>query len=80
MFGLNPGTGKASENFYRNVFSLVVFISFAIAILTDSPVFFAAVLIFGTLSRIAVKKSWKNPKFAERIPWIVKHSENSKNT
>ncbi|MDR1481556.1 MAG: hypothetical protein LBI74_02920 [Synergistaceae bacterium] len=71
MFGLNPGVGRASQNFYRNVFALAAFIVFVIALLTDSPIFFATVVVFGTLSRLAVKKNWRNPAFSERLPWLV---------
>lgn len=75
MFGLNPGNGRASENFYRNVFALAAFVSFAAAVITDSPILFAAVLLWGTLSRTSVKKNWKNPKFAEHFRWLIWRSE-----
>jgi hypothetical protein len=71
MFGLNPGIGRASSNFYRNVFAILSFIVFAAALLTDSPIFFAAAVVFGALSRLAVKKNWRNPALSERLPWLV---------
>jgi len=71
MFGLNPGVGRASKNFYRNMFALAAFVVFAIALLTDSPMMFAATAALGALSRMAVKKGWSNPEFAERVPWLV---------
>ena len=72
MFGLNPGNGRASENFYRNVFAVAAFVSFGAALLTELPVLYAAVLMFGAASRTAVKKDWKNPAFAARLPWLVR--------
>ncbi|GHV51835.1 hypothetical protein FACS1894216_06810 [Synergistales bacterium] len=62
---------RASENFYRNVFALAAFAAFACAFILDSPMLYCAVLMFGALSRTAVRKNWKNPAFAERTPWLV---------
>ena len=73
MFGLN--TRRASESFYRNFFALAAFVSFALALLTNYPPAFMAVLAFGALSRTAVRKDWKNPSFASRIPWLVRAPE-----
>lgn len=71
MLGLwNKGI-RASENFYRNLFALLTFVAFALAITMNSPPLFMAVLLFGALSRTAIKKGWKNPAFVERIPWLV---------
>ena len=64
IFGQNAP--RASENFYRNFFALLTFSAFACALATDSPAAFAAALVFGALSRTAVRRNWKNPKFAER--------------
>ncbi|MDR0615207.1 MAG: hypothetical protein LBG29_00205 [Synergistaceae bacterium] len=72
MFGLNPGIGRASRNFYRNVFALAAFAVFAAALLTDSPICFAAAAAFGALSRTAVKKNWKTPAIAGRLPWLTR--------
>jgi hypothetical protein len=80
LFGLNPGNGRASENFYRNVFALAAFVSFAAAVMTDSPILFAAALLSGALSRTAVKKNWKNPGFAERFPWLIRRSGKGKDS
>jgi hypothetical protein len=71
MFGLNPGIGRASGNFYRNVFAILSFIVFAAALLTDSPIFFAAAVVCGALSRMAVKKNWRNPAISGRLPWLT---------
>jgi hypothetical protein len=71
MFGLWGGNIRASENFYRNLFALLTFAAFGVALLTNSPVMLLLVLLFGTLSRTAVKKDWKNPAFVERMPWLV---------
>jgi hypothetical protein len=71
--GLFDTNGKmASENFYRNVFALAAFATFFLAVITNSPLAFAATLAFGTLSRTAVRKDWKNPAIAERIPWMIR--------
>jgi hypothetical protein len=67
----NPDAPRASENFYRNVFALAAFITFACAVITNSPFAFLATLIFGALSRTAVQKNWGNQAFTERIPWIA---------
>jgi hypothetical protein len=63
---------KASENFYRNIFALCAFMIFFMAIITNSPLAFALTLAFGALSRTAVRKGWKNPAFAERVPWMAR--------
>ena len=71
MFGLWGRGIRASENFYRNLFALLAFLTFGTALLTNSPILFLLVLLFGALSRTAVKKDWKNPALAERMPWLV---------
>ncbi|MDL2263933.1 hypothetical protein LJC31_04695 [Synergistaceae bacterium OttesenSCG-928-I11] len=71
MFGLWSRGIRASENFYRNLFALLTFLTFGAALLTNSPVLFLLVLAFGALSRTAVKKGWGNPAFVERVPWLV---------
>ncbi|MDR1021510.1 MAG: hypothetical protein LBL73_12175 [Synergistaceae bacterium] len=76
MPGLFDTNGKrASENFYRNAFALAAFAVFLLAIITDSPLAFAAALAFGALSRTAVRKDWKNPAIAERIPWMIRRKQ-----
>ncbi|MDR3353652.1 MAG: hypothetical protein LBO21_01285 [Synergistaceae bacterium] len=67
----DPDAPRASENFYRNIFAILAFIAFASAIVLDSPAAFAAVLVFGTASRSAVRKNWKNPDFVKRMPFLV---------
>ena len=60
---------RPSENFYRNFFALMTFIAFGIAFFTKSPIALLSTLLFGTLSRTAVKKGWRNPWFADFIPY-----------
>jgi hypothetical protein len=74
MFGLNTGE-RASENFYRNIFAIAAFAVFAAAIATDRPIFYALTLIFGAISRTAVKKAWRNPAFCTTLPWLVRAPE-----
>jgi mannose/cellobiose epimerase-like protein (N-acyl-D-glucosamine 2-epimerase family) len=62
---------RASENFYRNIFALMAFTAFAVAIASDSSAAFASTLVFGALSRAAVKKNWKTPDFAKRNPFFA---------
>ncbi|MDR1472563.1 MAG: hypothetical protein LBS75_08565 [Synergistaceae bacterium] len=68
----NRGAPRASESFYRNVFAIATFTSFAAALATDSPAGFMAALAFGALSRTAARKNWKNPAFAARLPWLAR--------
>ncbi|MDR3255979.1 MAG: hypothetical protein LBT31_10485 [Synergistaceae bacterium] len=68
----NPDVPRASTNFYRNVFALLTFAVFACALLTTSPAAFGASLLFGALSRTAVKKNWKNPEFCGKCRFIVR--------
>jgi hypothetical protein len=67
---LGQNAPRASENFYRNVFALLTFSAFACALVTDSPAAFAAALVFGVLSRSAVKRNWKNPSFTGKAKAI----------
>ena len=70
MFRLwNRNGPRPSENFYRNFFALLTFVAFGIAFFTKSPIALLATLLFGTLSRTAVKKGWRNPWFADFIPY-----------
>lgn len=70
MFGLwNRNGPRPSENFYRNFFALLTFAAFAVVLLTKSPAALFAALAFGTLSRTAVRKGWRNPWFADFIPY-----------
>lgn len=71
MFGLWGRGVRASENFYRNLFALLTFLTFGAGLLLNEPLLFLLVLVLGTLSRTAVKKSWKNPDFVERMPWLI---------
>lgn len=71
MFGLWRNA-NAAGNFYRNLFAILAFASFGIALLTDSPYGFLAVLLFGGLSRTAIKKGWKNPDFAEKSGFLIR--------
>lgn len=78
MIGLWNRGIRASENFYRNFFALLTFVVFALAILTNLPLLFMAALLFGALSRTAVKKGWENPSFVQRIPWLVSRKKEDK--
>ena len=71
MFGL-LGSANAAGNFYRNLFAILAFVSFGAALLTESPYGFLAVLLFGGLSRTAIKKGWKNPDFAEKKGFLIR--------
>jgi hypothetical protein len=64
---LSQDAPKASQNFYRNVFALLTFLTFACALVSDSPAAFAAALAFGVLSRTAAQKNWKPPSFVGKI-------------
>ena len=75
---MNSGYRRASENFYRNVFALAAFIVFAAAVMTDSPVLFAVVLLLGTLSRTSVKRNWRNPGFSKHFSWLIRRSGKEK--
>ena len=57
---------RPSDSFYRNFFAVLTFLAFAVAILFDSSVAYLSTLLFGCLSRTAVKKCWKNPEFANK--------------
>jgi hypothetical protein len=72
MFGTWDPSKKASWNFYRNVFAIAAFVAFAAALATDHPLAYAAVLVFGALSRTAIKKDWKNPAFSSRFPRLTR--------
>lgn len=72
MFKFWSGGAKASGSFYRNAFAIASFAVFIVALLTDSPVCFLAALMFGGLSRTAVKKGWKNPEFAEKSGFLIR--------
>ncbi|MDR3165017.1 MAG: hypothetical protein LBU13_05520 [Synergistaceae bacterium] len=86
MFGIWDPSKRASLNFYRNVFAAAAFAAFAAALATNHPFAYGMVLIFGALSRTAIKKDWKNPAFSYRFPWLARspkyeeaeppHSEN----
>jgi hypothetical protein len=66
------GAPRASDNFYRNVFALLTFLIFVCALALDSPAAFALTLVTGTVSRVAVKRGWKNPDFAGRMPFFAR--------
>lgn len=66
MFGLRESAG-ADKNFYRYFFSLLCFIFFGWAWFLNSPHGYLAALFCGALSRVAVRKQWKNPPFAGRF-------------
>ncbi len=53
--------------FYKNLFAGLCFFSFIIGVLTRSPHALWATMIFGALSRTAVKKHWPDPPFANRL-------------
>lgn len=73
MFRLwNRHGPRPSENFYRNVFALLTFVAFGVALLTKSPIALCAILLFGTLSRTSFRKGWKNPWFAKYVPWLYR--------
>lgn len=77
MFGLwTPGV-RAGENFYRNFFALLCFAVFALAVAMNSPIAFLVTLCFGTLSRTAVKKGWRNPAIVERFSILVRKPQAS---
>lgn len=76
IFSLLRSRPRAASNFYRNLFAIAAFAVFGAALLTKLPILFAAAAIFGALSRIAVRKGWRNPEFAERSGFLIKkHDE-----
>lgn len=77
MFGVGGEAERprASANFYRNFFALLTFLTFALAVLTNSAIAFLVTLVFATLSRVAVRKGWRNPPFAKKLPWLVSSGE-----
>jgi hypothetical protein len=78
MFGTWDPSEKAYRNFYRNIFAIAAFVAFAAALATNHPLAYAAVLLFGALSRTAIKKGWKNPAFSSRFPWPARSKDTSK--
>jgi len=73
VFGLFRQNGRRpSDNFYRNLFALLTFAALAAALVTKAPAAMCAVLLFGALSRSAVRKDWKNPRFARFAPWLCR--------
>jgi hypothetical protein len=72
MFGKWGSSKKASWNFYRNIFAIAAFAAFAAALAINHPLCYGAVLVFGALSRTAVKKDWKNPAFSSRFPRLAR--------
>ena len=73
MFGLwNRYCPRPSESFYRNLFALLTFAAFGVALITKSPIAFFAILLLGALSRTSIKKRWSNPWFAKYVPWLYR--------
>lgn len=72
IFSLLRSRPRAASNFYRNLFAILAFAVFGAALLTEMPILFAAAAMLGALSRIAVRKGWHNPEFAERSGFLIK--------
>ncbi|MDT8284599.1 MAG: hypothetical protein RQ767_03670 [Thermovirgaceae bacterium] len=61
------GTSGEAGYFYRYLFAALCFSFLAAGILMQSPTAFLLVLLFGSLSRVAKKRSWPDPPFAEEM-------------
>lgn len=75
VFGLLRSRPRAAANFYRNLFAILAFAVFGAAIISDEPALYAAAAVLGALSRVAVRKGWQNPAFAERSGLLIRRGD-----